>query len=47
MGNSYTFTNNGTDWFVMTSPEPGIRNGRYWSRRSDSNRPPDATITMR
>ena len=46
-GNSYTFTNNGTDWFVMTSPEPGVMNGRYWGRRSDTSRPPDATISMR
>lgn len=46
-GSSYTFTNNGTDWFVMTSPEPGMMNGRYWRNRANSSSPPDATISMR
>ncbi|MFT4099126.1 MAG: hypothetical protein QM651_18545 [Rhodoblastus sp.] len=46
-GNAYVFTNNGVNWFSMTSPEPGAMTGRYWDRRADVNLPPSATISMR
>lgn len=46
-GNAYVFTNNGVDWFSMSSPRPGVLNGRYWDRRTDVNLPPSANISMR
>lgn len=46
-GSNYSFTFNGTDWFVMTSPEPNVMTGRYWRNRNNTSARPDATITMR